>query len=502
MHAAGHSAQTAVTERLLATMRSAQQRWRQTPVRTRLHVVRALRREIASGAADLAATVPQHLPGALHRNLAETLTAEVLPLAEACRYLEVAAERLLAPRRESSRGRPVWLWGNAVETHRLPLGVVLIVAPANYPLLLPGVQALQALVAGNAVLWKPAPETGAPAHALRAMLLACGLEEHLLQVLPERLHEAQEAMRAGVDKVFVTGSGKTGQAVMHQLADKQTPSVMELSGCDAVFVLEGADVERAADAVAFGLRLNGSCTCMATRRVLVSESVAPALTQALVKRLAEMQPVTLPAATRARLLDAVQEAMLFGAKVLMDGLRDAAASGEGLLCGPTLLAEVTPAMTVACMDIFAPVLSILTFGSVETAVQMHRACRYQLTAAIFGPERQGMPLAEALDCGTVLLNDVIVSTADPRVSFGGRGQSGFGVTRGPEGLLEMTAVQTVICNRARINLAYRPVSGDDAALFAAWTRLCHGGWKNWPASLKQLIAAGRKWKQNSARRIA
>jgi aldehyde dehydrogenase (NAD+) len=502
MHAAGNSAQTAATERLLAAMRTAQRRWRQTPVPARLRVLRALRREIASGASELAATVPLHLPGALHRNLAETLTAEVLPLAEACRYLEVSAKDLLASRRESSRGRPVWLWGTTVETRRLPLGIVLILAPANYPLLLPGVQALQALAAGNAVLWKPAPETSGPAHALRAMLLACGLDERLLQILPERLDEAQEAIRAGVDKIFLTGSAHTGRAVMHQLADKLTPSVMELSGCDAVFVLEGADIKRAADAVAFGLRLNGSNTCMATRRVLADASVAPAFIEALTRRLAGMEPVPLTASVRTRLLDAVQEATLFGAKVLLDGMRGLRQAADEMRCGPTILTQVTPEMTVANTDIFAPVLSVLPFDSVTSALRMHRACRYQLTAAIFGPERNAMALAAKLDCGTVLLNDVIVSTADPRVSFGGRGQSGFGVTRGPEGLLEMTAVQTVIRNRTQNNLAYRPVNGEDAALFAAWTRLCHGGWKNWPSSLKQLIAAGRQWKQNSVRRIA
>ncbi len=500
MHAAENSAQPAAIEDLLATMRSAQRRWRRTPVRVRLRMIRALRREIALGAADLAATIPEALPGALHRNLAETLTAEVLPLAEACRFLEIAAEQLLAPRKESTRARPLWLFGNTVETHRLPLGVVLILAPANYPLLLPGVQALQALAAGNAVLWKPAPDTSGAPHALRAMLLACGLDEDLFRVLPESPAEAQQAIRAGVDKVVLTGSAETGRTVMRQLADALTPSVMELSGCDAVLVLEGADIERASDAVAFGLRLNGSCTCMATRRVLVAEATASSFTAALQSRLATIEPVSLPVSTRARLLDAMQEATLFGAKLVMDGTRDPRPASGHPRCGPTLLTQVTPAMSIACIDIFAPVVSILPFASIEAAVEMHRACRYQLTAAIFGPERMATALAAELNCGTVLINDVIVSTADPRAAFGGRGKSGFGVTRGREGLLEMTAVQTVIRNRSRSNLMYRPVADSDAPLFAAWIRLCHGGWRAWPSGMRALIAAGSKWKQDNVRR--
>ena len=140
----------------LGQARAAQQIWARTGVRERLAILRRARHRIAATAEEIAQSVPCDQPGALHRSVADTLVSEVLPLVEACRFLEREAAWILAPQRLSSHNRPFWLRRVTAETRREPLGVVLIIAPANYPLFLPGVQALQALAAGNAVLWKPA----------------------------------------------------------------------------------------------------------------------------------------------------------------------------------------------------------------------------------------------------------------------------------------------------------------------------------------------------------
>ncbi|HEY0786292.1 MAG TPA: aldehyde dehydrogenase family protein, partial [Acidobacteriaceae bacterium] len=308
---------------MLAAARAAQHPWACMPVRGRLRILRALRHEIASGAEALAATVPRLVSGNLYRSPADTLVTEVLPLLEACRFLEREAAFLLAPRHESTSGRPLWLSRVTVETRRDPLGVVLVIAPGNYPLFLPAVQALQALVAGNAVLWKPAPGGRNAALALERMLAASGLDPALLQVLESGVEPATEAIRAGVDKVVLTGSVETGRAVLHQLADWLTPSVMELSGCDAVFVLDGADLGRAVAALTFALRLNGSATCMAPHRLFVAEAVADRFVTLLAASLKDLQPVPLPESTRDLLRDLIDEATLYGGRVVLHGLAGA-----------------------------------------------------------------------------------------------------------------------------------------------------------------------------------
>jgi acyl-CoA reductase-like NAD-dependent aldehyde dehydrogenase len=468
----------------LGEARIAQQIWGRRSLRERLALLRRARHRIASKAEEIAQSVPCQLAGALHRSVADTLVSEVLPLVEACRFLEREAGWILAPQRLSSHNRPFWLRRVSAETRREPLGLVLILAPANYPLFLPGVQALQALVAGNAVLWKPAVGGMAAAQALRDILLACGLDPALLQLLEESPQAGSHAIAGGVDKVFLTGSADTGTTVLHQLATQLTPAVMELSGCDAVFVLPGADLDHTVAALTFGLRLNGSATCMAPRRLfLVGDH--PHLLPALLEQCKTLAPVILPALTHVVLAELIDDARRLGGAVLMDesvaGLRYA------------LISRATPEMRIAQSDIFAPVLSIFDVPDVEAAIDAHAPCPYVLTAAIFGPEPQARALAGRLPVGTVLINDLIVATADPRVSFGGRRSSGFGTTRGREGLLEMTTLKTIVAQRSRDLRPYRPTTPDHRPFFAAYLEAVHGGtWlTRWNGLRRFLRSAAR-----------
>ncbi len=442
-------------------MRAAQKAWAGMQVRERLRVLRHFRAELAAGARELAATIPTSFPGSLHRN--------VLPVA-------------LPGGGLAGYGAWVLRWGGYgggafftrtvdVEVERAPLGTVLLIGPGNYPLFLPGAQCLQALAAGNAVIWKPAPAGLACAHAMRVMLIASGLPPELLAVLEPSTEAAEEAMEAGVDKVFLTGSAATGEAVLRRLAGSATPAVMELSGCDAVFVLPGADLDRAAEALAFGLRLNGSATCMAPRRVFAAQPIAEALEAKLGAALSGLPPVPVPQGTRDRLRDLIAEAQFLGARTVVDGLVPPIESAG---VGATLLARVRPEMRAAREDIFAPVLSLLTFRSIAEAVAMHEECPYALTAAVFGPEKQARALAGQITAGTVLLNDIVVPTADPRVPFSGRKRSGFGATRGREGLLEMTYPRAIANQRSRSRMPYRPTGPAHAELFAGYTELMHG----------------------------
>ena len=475
------------------SIRAAQATWSAKPLAERLKVVRALRTAIAEGARELAETVPFESPGQLRRNLADTLVSEVLPLAEACRFLERRAERILAPVRQSSRLRPVWLGGVEVETRREALGVVLVIGPGNYPLFLPGAQAVQALVAGNAVLWKPAPGGSAAAFALRSLLVESGLDARLLTVLDDGPEAAQAAIEQGVDKVVLTGAASTGRAVMRSLAETLTPSVMELSGCDAVFVLPGADLERVIEAIAFGMRFNGSATCMAPRRLIVSEAVAATLVPGLASALRSLEPVQVTQKSQRLLSDLVEEATLFGARVLLNG--QSGESGSAELVGVTLVDRGLPSMRLAKTDIFVPLLTILNAETNEDALDVYGQCPYALTAAVFGPEKAARDFAGRVRAGCVLVNDVIVSTADPRASFGGRGMSGFGSTRGAEGLLEMTAVKNILVQRSKGRRAWMPTTAAHGDLFVALLRVIHGrGVGRRLEALRDLLKAARGMK--------
>jgi len=331
--------------------------------------------------------------------------SEVLPLTEGCRWLENNAARVLATRPIGRSGRPFWLGGVSSEVRRQPFGVVLVIGPGNYPLFLPAIHALHALVAGNGVLLKPAPGTRHLALAFAEHTREAGLDSSLLTILPESVEAAREAIAAGVDKVVFTGSSENGREVLAELAARNFPSVMELSGEDAVLVLADADLDLVVRAIRFGQRLNGGATCIAPQRIIVVDSVADAL-------LAKLGSVDIPVFRAADHASAVAHV-------------NASESGLGV-------------------SIFS--------RDVPTA----RA------------------LAGRIKTGFAMINDLIVPTADPRLPFGGVKASGFGSTRGEEGLLEMTYPHVITVRGGKRHPHFDDPSDMDAALFAAYIRAAHG----------------------------
>lgn len=473
------------------TARQAQQAWAALPLSARLRILRGLRHRIADRASELAAAAG----AGRGRPWAEVLSAEVLPLADACLFLEREAPRLLAPRRLGRTGRPAWLGRVTAEVRREPLGLVLILAPSNYPLFLPGVQALQALAAGNAVLWKPSPEGVPAALALVALLTEAGLDERLVRVLPASDDSGRAALAAGPDKVLLTGSAATGRAVLRDLADRLIPATMELSGCDAVFVLPGADLERVALAVRFGLTLNEGATCIAPRRLFVPRGMVRNLEELLARALAEAPPVRIAEESAAHIRSLVRGALSRGARLLGGGASPSSGAtfGDPEAFRPLVVLDATPDLPLLREDLFAPVLAVVPVASTDEALDFAARCPYALGASVFGPEEAARSLADRVRAGVVTVNDLIVPTADPRLPFGGRGESGFGVTRGAEGLLELTTVKTVAVRRGRWLPHLEPRTAEDGEVLRSLLTLGHAArWRDRLAAAASLIRAARR----------
>ncbi|MFH5803003.1 aldehyde dehydrogenase family protein [Alienimonas sp. DA493] len=447
-------------------LRTAQPAWAATPPNDRLEVIERFRRLVAKNPDRLTAAVTSPV----RRDAAETLSAEVLPLCEACRFLERNAEELLEPKRRGNRGRPAWLYGVKLTDRREPHGVVLVLGTWNYPLFLTGTQTLQALVAGNAVLVKPGRGSRAAAAVLRDLLLEAGLPPGVLAVLGEEPEAGRAAVNAGVNKVVLTGSASTGRAVLADCADSLTPAAMELSGCDAAFVLEGADVTLAAKCLALSLTWNGSATCVAARRVFVHRSLADELRGELVERVSTVAPVPCERNAAATAEELIEEALNLGATRLCGTIDHRPDPPRAM---PVVLADVPGRASILKTDLFAPVLSLIEVGGEDEARARDNCCPYALGATVFGPPRAARRLAEKLDAGCVVINDFLIPTADPRVSFGGRGESGFGVTRGPAGLLEMTRPKAVLEQVSSWRPHLDPPEGDQAEFFKTYLLAAH-----------------------------
>lgn len=460
----------------IAYTRLAQRKWAEAPVYLRLFALRRFRHCLAGKVAELAESI--HRPG---RSETDTLVAEVLPVLDACKFLESEGEEILQPYREPDDLRPMWMQRLSVETRREPWGLVLLIAPSNYPLLLAGVQCLQALAAGNAVIWKPGIGGAACAQIFASAFAESGADPSLLLITDESTDAAREALAAGVDKVVLTGSVTTGTRVMAELARTVTPSTMELSGCDSVFVLMDADLDRVVEALLFSCRLNASATCMAARRVFVPIQMAAALEKKLQQSVPSQHAAEMSQANRTLLDELIHEALMLGARLVYDGRGDFAT-------GPVILADVRPDMRIADADIFAPVLGLMPFRYEEEALQTNSQCSYALSVSIFGPEKAALRLAAEVVAGCVVINDVIAPTVDPRVCFGGRNQSGFGVTRGRDGLLEMTTPKSVMVRRGDDRTHYRINGNANRPFFSGYIQAVHGsGLLNRTRGVLQLL---------------
>lgn len=443
--------------------REAQEEWQARSVKQRLRPVMAFRRLLVAECDTLCSAVARDVG----KRTEETLGGDLLPLADACKFLEQQAARLLKPRKVSRCVRPVWLWGQRDIVHRRPRGVVGIIGTWNYPLLLNGVQILQALTAGNAVAWKPSEVAPASAAALHDMLQRSGFPDGLLHVMPATREGGSQLVEADIDHLVFTGHLATGRRIAARLGERLISSTLELSGCDAMFVLADADVQMAARAAWFGSTLNRGQTCIAVRRAFVHRSVYETFLDTLRPWASAAEPMTLSMPAQAQQAERLtQDAVVKGARLLAGTTNPRSIDGGFV---PTVITEATPAMDLWSEPAFAPIMAVLPFDDITEALRQDAKCPFGLGASVFTARPwRAQEIAGKMHTGLVTINDVIAPTAHPATPFGGVKQSGWGTTQGAEGLLDMTVPQVVSIKkgtfRPHYELATAPPGSQESLL--------------------------------------
>ncbi|MCC9602525.1 aldehyde dehydrogenase family protein [Stieleria sp. JC731] len=404
----------------------------------------------------------------------ETITGELLPLCAALRWIGKRGPAVLRPKRHGLWGRPIWLAGVQSAVHRVPLGTVLILGTWNYPVLLPGVQIAQAIAAGNRVLFKPAVGTERAAEILVGCFREVGISEQQLVLTDSSVEAASEAIDSGVDLVVLTGSAGTGRKVLASVAPTIAAAIMELSGCDAVLACDGCDSKRVAKAIRFGLTFNGGATCIGPRRLLVKSGQRDTVISDLLAELQDEPEYIVHPVARDQVAEQISSAIADGAVDLLGRFDKSKLRASGRL-SPIVLDRVHIDDPIANADLFAPVISVIECRDVDLMIAAVNQCPYRLAASVFADTATAKNVAERLEVGSVTINDLIAPTADPRLPFGGRGQSGFGVTRGAEGLLAMTAAKVVSTRKGNLLPHLDRRRRRDRDLLQGLMEFLHGG---------------------------
>ncbi len=341
----------------------------------------------------------------------------------------------------------------AATVEYLPLGVIGVIGPWNYPVFTPMGSIGYALAAGNAVVFKPSELTPGCGAWLADSLREVVPDRDLLQVVVGYGETGAALCRAGVDKVAFTGSPRTGRAVMAACAETLTPVIIEAGGKDALLVDADADVDAAADAAAWGAFANAGQTCTGIERVYVHQDVHDAFLAGLTERArrlhagadpaARIGPMTLPGQVDV-VRRHIDDALARGGTAVVGGPE---AVGDRFV-QPTVLTDVPPDSAAITEETFAPTVTVTKVADMDEAVALANATRYGLGSAVFSAAR-GEELARRLRTGMTAVNAVISFAAVPALPFGGVGESGFGRVHGPDGLKEFTYAKAVARQRFR-----------------------------------------------------
>lgn len=405
--------------------------WPTCPMSERLAWLRRFRRLVIADEPTLTRLVGQEAG----KPRWEVLTAELLPLLWACRWIERRGARVLRTR--PLRGGGVLGMGVRGDVRREPLGRVAIIATWNYPLQLLGIQLAQALVAGNRVVVKPSERSPRSQGRLIELAIAAGLPDGVLTTCePTREAGVRLLTEHVFDHIVFTGSTGVGRDIALRAAATLTPCTLELSGRDSALVLDDADPALAAGAIWNAVATNAGQTCMAPRRALVDRRVYQAFLEALAPLAAAARPRALASSDEAQRACALaRHAVTRGGRSLSGVLE----RPHGRSICPLAIVDCPPDAELVEGEHFAPVIAVVPVDSLEHALALHDRHEQRLVTSVFTarPDR-ARALAGRLGSGAITINDCVLPLGHPAVPLGGRGTSGWGITRGEAGLLAMT----------------------------------------------------------------
>lgn len=342
-------------------------------------------------------------------------------------------------------------------TLREPVGVVGLIVPWNFPLLLASWKLGPALACGNTLVLKPAEQTPLTTLKLGELVIEAGFPAGVVNILTGGPETGKAIVaHSGIDKIAFTGSTAVGKEIMRGAADTLKRVTLELGGKSPNIVFADADIDGAVKGAINGIFYGKGEVCNAGSRLFLENKLKDEFTEKLVARVSKMRPAD-PLDPKTRLgaivsqeqmktvLGFIEVGKSEGAKLVSGGNRTSVNGDKGFFIEPTIFGDVRNDMKIAQEEIFGPVLSVLTFDDIDEVIDRANNNPYGLAAAVWTRDiKKAHMVSRRLEAGTVWINTY--GLMDAALPFGGCKSSGFGRELGAHAIEHYTELKTVWLN--------------------------------------------------------
>lgn len=418
----------------------------------------------------------------------EAMLTEIFPTLDLLDYYGKHAEKIL---RDEAVPTPVLLKGKKSVIYYEPMGPVLIISPWNYPFNLSMTPIITALIAGNAVVFKPSEYT-----PLRGLLEGIIEGSGFMKGTPV-LHVVYGARETGgllnngqPAKIFFTGSERAGKAIMAQAAQYLTPVELELGGKDPMIVFDDVDLDRTVNGALWGSMTNSGQTCTSVERIYVHEKIYPQFVERMKKGIANIEnPLTQRENHDEASLEMGCMTTDFQVQKVEEQIQDAVLKGATLEAGgkrldnshvfpPTLVSHVSKDMHIYYDESFGPVTTIGSFKTEQEAIELANDSPYGLSASVWTSDlTRAQRVARAIHTGNVSINNVLATQGNAGLPFGGIKNSGFGRYKGTHGLHSFSHVKSIMIDKQsnKQEVTWYPYSAEKYTLLSQMISEIYGG---------------------------
>lgn len=396
----------------------------------------------------------QELTDALHRDLGksafESYATEIGILLGEISYMQNNLRKWAADRRVCT---PITLFGSHSSIHYEPRGVVLIIAPWNYPLQLALSPLIGAIAAGNCAVVKPSASAPHTAAVIKKIIDDCFEDEYIAVVTPGN-SVTEELLKLQWDYIFYTGGEAHGKHVMEAAARHLTPVTLELGGKSPCIVDKDADLHIAARRIVWGKLVNCGQTCVAPDYLFLHNDVKERFIELFKQEVAKqygkepMQSPDYPRIINQKHFDRLS-AMLADGTILMGGT----VVREQRYIAPTLITNVRQDSPLLTDEIFGPILPVIPFDDIDDCVEYINNRPTPLALYYFSQsKKQARYIVNHTESGGVCINDTVVHVANSRLPFGGVGASGMGRYHGKYSFETFSHAKSVMKTSTRLYL--------------------------------------------------